>query len=854
MDQPKKIKIKIKALRLPENTLGSVNPQASKNAYKDDFYGNNERDGVDFPALLQLINKVNTNPKCIFKWNDFERQPTIRTYDTRDGEGGTIQRMKITANNIPFTYKNEFGQTIETALQAKLNKRIDFIDSQWGIKIDIDGKKNKIFAQLSFYYANTEKFRKEVESTANPNDFSINDKYRAIIFQTENLTDFAYLIKEIDSNYSDHIKEKITEKMVAALKATKDKEEIVFLFENAPSWIAENFTSEELINYLQFILSYDVDGFWSGYVDGSSAFINALRGFNTQEKCVDLYTFFKDNPEKLKEIYHALDGTSVWEGTQMANKTIFASFLVSLCYANYDQLEFASKTFFIGDGYKVNTSAIGALDFNKTKYFLKQERTKLITMIPLANFAYYPLTYDEDLEKGSEYNPLEMIIVYDYDQKQPPSKSKTKTAPIPMIVPAIFLHDMASREELAEIVKVVRIGVNIFVIALSVASFGSASPLVALMLGVDIVLATTDTIIALAEDQLSQEFLETWSKIYLIGGAVTATPLLLGSAFKTGIKILDGTAKTEFKNFVRAFIFKIIIERNIANFTKNTIRIVSENRELVSISKGLLNSNKLRQLNEYGAILVAGEVKNTDKIVTEYALVYKGELIIKGEKATFAKRVKRFFEKAKNKGVEEYLEHLGGNASIISKVATDDPIKVQEFIEGLARLKSLQIDNPYEFIDDVLPYINHKVVDNKIIQIGRENCGLTSVLLAKFVNTGKIESAIETLMWGTEKVASKLGGGSFQPASIIRMNELIEEGQIIIIRGVYGKTTFKGTSKYNSWGHFFVGFKREGKLHLCDGQTADMVVLGQSSRARLENFIRNRYHQHDGWFEYLLVR
>lgn len=848
MDQPKKIKIK--ALRLPENTLGSVNPQASKNAYKDDFYGNNERDGVDFPALLQLINKVNTNPKCIFKWNDFERQPTIRTYNTRDGEGGTIQRMKITANNIPFTYKNEFGQTIETALQAKLNRRIDFIDSQWGHKIDIDAKRNKIFAQLSFYYVNTEKFRKEVESTSNPNDFSINDKYRAIIFQTENLTDFAYLIKEIDSNYSDHIKEKITEKMVAALKATKDKEEIVFLFENAPSWIAENFTSEELINYLQFILSYDVDGFWSGYVDGSSAFINALRGFNTQEKCVDLYTFFKNNPEKLKKIYHALDGTSVWEGTQMANKTIFASFLVSLCYANYDKLEFASKTFFIGDGYKVNTSAIGALDFNETQYFLKQERTKLTTMIPLPNFAYYPLMYDEDLEEGQYYDPLEMVTIYDLGKKGASTHSKS----IPMVVPAIFLHDLASREELAEILKAVRIGANIFVIALSVASFGSASPLVALMLGVDIALATTDTIIALAEDQLSQEFLETWSKIYLIGGAVTATPLLLGSAFKTGIKILDGTAKTEFKNFVRAFIFKIIIEKNIANFTKNTIRIVSENRELVSISKGLLNSNKLRQLNEYGAILVAGEVKNADKIATEYALVYKGELIIKGEKATFVKRVERFFEKAKNKGVEEYLEHLGGNASIPSKIATSDPIKVQEFIDKLAKLKRLQIDDPYEYIDDVLPYINHKVDGNEIIRIGIENCGLTSVLLAKFINTGKIESAIETLMWGTEKVASKLGGGTFQPASIIRMNELIEEGQIIIIRGVYGKTTFKGTSEYKSWGHFFVGFKRGGKLHLYDGQTADMVIWGQSSRARLENFIRSRYHQHDGWFEYLLVR
>ncbi|CAM3921926.1 MULTISPECIES: hypothetical protein [Flavobacterium] len=685
MDQPKKIKIK--ALRIPENTLGTVNPQASKNAYKADFYGNNERDGVDFPALLQLINKVNTNPKCIFKWNDFERQPTIRTYDTRDGEGGTIQRMKITANNIPFTYKNEFGQTIETQLQAKLNKRIDFIDSQWSFKIDIDGKKNKIFAQLSLYYVNTEKFRKEVESTANPNDFNINDKYRAIIFQTENLTDFAHLVKEIDadSNYSYYIKDKITEKMVAALKATKDKEEIVFLFENAPSWIAENFKSEELITFLELILSYDVDGFWSGYVDGSSAFINVLRGFNTQEKCVDLYTFFKNNPTKLKEIYHALDGTSVWEGTQMANKTIFASFLVSLCYANYDQLEFASKTFFIGDGYKVNTSAIGALDFNKTKYFLKQERTKLITMIPLANFAYYPLTYDEDLEKGSEYNPLEMIIVYDYDQKQPPSKSKTKTAPIPMIVPAIFLHDMASREELAEIVKVVRIGVNIFVIALSVASFGSASPLVALMLAVDITLATTDTIIALAEDHLSQEFLETWSKIYLIGGAVAATPLLLDKIFTIGIKVLNGTVKAEFKNFVRAFIFKIIIEKNIANFTKNTIKEILFVEETI-ISKGVrIEFANITRLQKAGTTFIKGI--DFDGKVKGYAVIYKGEDIASGTAKEIKETLKNAW-KASGSKLIEVLDKLPITRKF--KDVTYKIVREENYIEWIMKESNLK--------------------------------------------------------------------------------------------------------------------------------------------------------------------
>ncbi|QYS90006.1 hypothetical protein [Flavobacterium davisii] len=844
MNQPKATKPT--ALRLPKNTIGTVNPRSSNEGYSAEFYGNKSNEGVDFSSLIRFIKKVSTNPQCIFNWKDFERAPTVQTYSTRDGEGGTIQRMKIINNNIPFTYKDEYGKTNTSFLQARLNKRIDAIDYDWGFSIQIDAKSKLIFAQLSLYYVNTAKFRNKVTATPNPNDFTVNDQYRGIVFQSENLTDFAYLVNAIDPSQFEFIKNKIKTKFVDAIQKAKNEDEIVFLFENAPYWIAENFKSDKLINYLKTILSYDIEGWFSGYIDGSCAFINVLRGFNTLDKWVDLYHFFKENPEFVKKAYHGLDSTSIWEGVKQTNKTIFASFLTSLCYAVMDSekvaIEPPTKTFYLGDGYTINTSALGALDFNDTQYFLKQERTKLVGMIPIANSWFYPVTYDEDLEKGAYYDPMQMVQVYNVAQKTV------------MVVPAIFLHDTASRDELAHIMKAVRIGVNVFTIAVSIASLGSASPLIALAAAADITLATADTIFALAEDQLSKEFVETWSKIYLVGGATTAGPVLLNSVFKGGMKILNGTAKAEFKHFVRAFIFKVVIEKNIANFTKNTLRFVTENVELVSISNGLLNTGKLQELNQYGAILVAGEVKNADKIVTEYALVYKDEVIIIGEKTTFAKRVKRFFEKAKNKGVEEYLEHLGGNASIPSKIATSDPVKVQEFIDALARLKSIKIVDTYDYVEDVIAFINHKVVDNRILQIGTENCGLTTELLVKFIKTGKIESAIETLMWGTEKMASKFGGGTFQPASITRMEQLIKDGQIIIIRGVYGKTTFKGTSEYKSWGHFFVGFKRGEKLHLCDGQTAEMVILGQSSRARLENFIRNRYHQHDGWFEYLLVR
>jgi hypothetical protein len=636
MDQPKIAKSK--ALRLPKNTIGTVNPRPSSNDYEADFYGNNSRDGVDFPALVRFIEKVSTNPKCIFNWKDFERQPTIRSYSTRDGEGGTIQRMELINNNIPFTYKNESGKTINTFFQAKLNKRIDYVDYNWGYDIQIDAKEKIIYAKLSLYYVDTEKFRSEVSSTPNPNDFTVNDKYRAIIFQTDNLTDFAFFVNSIDPSQFNFIKGKIKTKMGDAIKKAEDEEEIVFLFENAPSWIAESFKNEELINYLKLILNYDIDGYFSGYIDGSSAFINVLRGFNTQDKLTYLYNFFNENPEFVKETYRALDGTSVWEGIEMPNKSIFASFLVSLCYSNFDILKFSSKTFFIGNGYKVNTSAIGALDFNEKEYFLKQEITELAGFITLPNSTPYFITYDKDLEDGSYYSPLEIVHLYDVAQKTS------------IIVPAIFLHDRASREELSEILKVVRIGVNIFVIAVSIASLGSASPLVALVAGVDLVLASTDTIIALAEDELSKEFVDTWSKIYLVGGAVTAAPLLLNKVFTIGVKVLNGAAKAEFKNFIRAFVFKVVLEKNIANFTKSTIKEILFIEESIIADGIRIELAEITRLQKAGATFIKG--LGFDGKVKGYAVIYKGEEIAGGSAKEIRETLKEAWKTSGAKLVE----------------------------------------------------------------------------------------------------------------------------------------------------------------------------------------------------------
>ncbi len=170
------------------------------------------------------------------------------------------------------------------------------------------------------------------------------------------------------------------------------------------------------------------------------------------------------------------------------------------------------------------------------------------------------------------------------------------------------------------------------------------------MAAADITLATTDTIFALIEDELSKEFVETWSKIYLVGGALTAGPVLLNGIFKGGLKILDGTAKAEFKNFVRAFIFKVVIEKNIANFTKSTIKEILFVEQAIIADGIRIELAEITRLQKADAIFIKGI--GFDVKVQGYAVIYKGEEIASGSAKEVRETLKDAWKASGNKLVE----------------------------------------------------------------------------------------------------------------------------------------------------------------------------------------------------------
>ena len=47
----------------------------------------------------------------------------------------------------------------------------------------------------------------------------------------------------------------------------------------------------------------------------------------------------------------------------------------------------------------------------------------------------------------------------------------------------------------------------------------------------------------------------------MVGGVVTPSPLVINKIFTIGVKVVSGVAKAEFKNFVRAFVLKVVLEK-----------------------------------------------------------------------------------------------------------------------------------------------------------------------------------------------------------------------------------------------------------------------------------------------------
>lgn len=214
------------------------------------------------------------------------------------------------------------------------------------------------------------------------------------------------------------------------------------------------------------------------------------------------------------------------------------------------------------------------------------------------------------------------------------------------------------------------------------------------------------------------------------------------------------------------------------------------------------------------------------------------------------------------KEIDEALMQLKreGGSGGYSKIATTKELEKKAFKQLEKKFLNKIIENPFEKIKEVMPLFNHISVGDAIVQISRYNCGNTAKVVVDFFKTGKISRAEPSGMQDLIEVAAKFEKGNFIPATLPRMKEILQEGQIIVIYGVTNIQSYvnKRGIKIGETieGHYFVGVKKNKELHLFDGQTGEDAIFENTNK--FTEFIGSKYNKRytskeGGGFSYIIV-
>ena len=616
----------IKALGVtPIQALG-LSSFKNEDNYKNEFYGLKNGEGVDFKKVINFLKSPNRT-----KINYVNYQGPNRAEGQVVGTDGIIEITRIV--NIPFIYKNQYKQEIQASIKCGINKKFDYIKDIPFASLLINQKEKNIEANLTYFYEKTEMYRKEIASTSSETDFEIDDQYKGVKLISNKIVDLYYLLVEIQwKENAEWYKTRINKTYVPLLENCKNADELIWLYENAADFTLAALKSETLWKHICQFYNYDTLGAFSFLKDASSQLMRALFAFNSIEKIVFLMKKLNENQEFVSQLYEALDDEITFMGKQTPCKVAFISVLSSFSTLSKECFNFTNEFFVIGKEKRV---VLEKIEFpknqsDKGKYKIEQ---KIKTGTGLTSAGGVSVPYDiYEIVNEAKLFPLDMVTVL---------QDETQSL---LSVPALFLAHEQHQKNMEGLAMTIRLGVDMLAIALAVETLGTSllateatvgGTFFATLGAIDGAIALGDIGVQLNKDKFSKEFLEKWEKIYFIGGIATASPLVVASLYKLGGRILASSAKAEIKNFVQSCMIKLLMEREISNFSKNTLKVLKTNTEIVEATKGALTEAKTKVLNQYGMLLIEGEFKTGKTITKEAALVYKGEIILHAERYDF---------------------------------------------------------------------------------------------------------------------------------------------------------------------------------------------------------------------------
>lgn len=547
-------------------------------------------------------------------------------------------------------------------LKTYLNKNkelIDLVQTQTEIEFDIDLAEKKLFFRLKYYFhrnANTKNLQRK----------------KAIVLETFSYEEFKNLVQYV--GYGDFEKDSSFDYLGYFSKIyefyfrqASTPEQLIFLYTNTPDFVYERMVLEDemVMQHLITLADHDDTGFFSGWKDGSSAIVNALKAFSTNTYVLNR---FKKEPELCNRIYYNLDGISFIDGKPQLNRLIFANILMEFCLFSHNRPKENAPTFRIGQDYQIATSVtelsgeyLGFGQSNEKSFFLQQqqiytsdEETEYETDESGISIPIKSNSRTKALTKGKEYFPLEMVYFINENEKNFDPHTGKELPPATMSVPAIYVKAIADAEKWDDINYLIRITADIIAVVLGIVTLATTgNPYLILAAMADLSLAGIDlTVQALRHEiaklQGGEQFLKEWDIIYGVGGAIVAGPQLIISVYK-GIFLLLPKATKNVQQGLRTMAISLFLDLNSGAFQRKDLRLFQPTEWVIPSGGFFSKTVECDALVQNGAFFMEldaaaimesinkGSGINPDIIGAispsrKFALVYKGEIVAQGSR------------------------------------------------------------------------------------------------------------------------------------------------------------------------------------------------------------------------------
>ena len=615
---------------------------------KGDFYSEN----MDFNKIQNDL-RDRTNENFFFYYQNYAlTNPMVPI-------GVNFGAVSVPTRYIPKIYfEYDQGDEIKSALlSVELNKRACYISlKDYGSRFYLNPEKEEMKFELKFVYTDYLDKRNFNDATG---DYELAQEYNAIIISTSDANGFVALSEKL--RLENASQNEILQLFAEKVKETHDTSSLKFLYENMPDFVTkgllakleDKFNNEIVITkdkktgktkalsaaqillwkHLEKLVDNDDQGYFSWTRDSSGAVLNLLKVFGNSPF---IFESFKNNQAMVKRIFDNMDKTSVVNGREWSNKTLFANFITALCIDNaFEGLRMLDKEFTIGNGYAISSGSLFQEEKDNELFLQQMQKvTRIETDIIPDDLPFKVERVQvernslEAKEQGDLYHPMDIVRLNYADIKE---------APFPF-VSAMTIKAFAEERDQQLRADAIRIGFDVLAIVLAVAFFPAAGAVGVAAEAVGIGLALADIGITASREAIllepgGEEFLDYWDKVYLVGGIALASTAMIEQVFakslfcyleavKSGSKLAEAYQKS---------LGKILLEKEVLTFAGNTLKPNSG----IKLEILAYNSSKIPRATEFalgkeesllplykaGAVVVEIGEK-------EYALVYKGEKIL----------------------------------------------------------------------------------------------------------------------------------------------------------------------------------------------------------------------------------